>query len=302
MPTNSSWARNPNSAWPLPCERQPSVEEFNNQLKETLNFNKERTLSHWYMAENPQAYALVVHGLNLNPKKMESFIQVLNNQNISVLLVSLTGHRGSLDEQKDVTWQQWLDDMHLHFCDLKKKAKGLPLYHLSFSLGSLTTLGYLSQIKDNPFQKNVLIAPAGWIHWYSKIPQYLGFFSRRFGLPSGNLKEYRSQDTTSLGAYAAMAEGRELLEKTDSTLFQRPTLVILDPDDELVSLKKLRQYILNHDLKNWKILTVSNKNHNLKKSFHHLIVDEASLGKRLWMGLSNKIETFFRVKSSPKDQ
>lgn len=302
---SKGFARTPDSSWPAPCDDQPSLESFNKNLHDTLEFNQMPALSRWYKVDEPRALALVVHGLNLNPLKMKAYALALNEMGISVLLTSLTGHRGSLKEQKDVLYQDWLDDMHTHYCALKKeslKLGNLPLYQLSFSLGTLTTLSYVAETKNHPFEKNIFIAPAAWIHWYSQIPQYLSFFSGRLGIPSGNLRSYRSQDTTSVAAYQAMADARKAVEKADPQLYQKDTLIFLDPEDELVSLKKLKSFKEESDLKSWNIVTVTNADHTLEKSFHHLIVDEPSLGKSEWKRVLSQIEKFFRVKKSEKDQ
>ena len=53
----------------------------------------------WLEAEQGQAVAVLVHGLNLNPSAMEDIAMALLSENIDVLSVSLSGHADELDEQ-----------------------------------------------------------------------------------------------------------------------------------------------------------------------------------------------------------
>ncbi|MEC7275499.1 MAG: alpha/beta hydrolase [Bdellovibrionota bacterium] len=283
------------------CEAITPLAEYKKKLYHELSFNKEEDLSRWYRTPNPSSYSLVVHGLNLKPKRMEPLIKELNKRGSSVLLVALTGHRGSLDEQKRVSWDDWINDIDYHTCLLKNEAKGLPQYSLSFSLGSLALLGHQIESRSNSFSKQVLIAPAAWIKWYGALPQVLSFFSTELGLPSQNLESYRSQDTTSVAAYQAMAVGRELFENLpqNAALFQSDTLIIVDPKDELVSPRKIKKFIREYGLNQRFIIEeVSNREHELEKGYHHLIIDSPSLGKAQWHRLQALLDNFFRAKNS----
>lgn len=227
---------------------------------------------------------------------MAALEDLLQKNGVEILRVSLLGHRGSLEEQKQVTWNQWLDQFHDHFCFAKKRAEKLkiPLINLSYSLGALVTLGHIHNMENWPYEKFIMIAPAAWIHWYGKIPSWFSFLGGGIGLPSKNLVEYRSQKTTSLSAYEAMASGRSELENLPIKYLEKPTLIAIDPDDELVSLKKINKFITQKKDSSWKVLSLSNKEHHLKKSFHHLIIDHPSMGSKSWESLSQELSSFLR--------
>lgn len=239
--------------------------------------------------------AMVVHGLNLKPSKMASFSQYLNDLGFYVLQVSLSGHRGNLQEQKDIQWKTWMKQMDQHLCYLKAKSDfyKAPMINLSFSLGALVSMGKINELDKNPFTKQIFLAPATWIHWFGKVPGWLSFMGGKIGLPSKNLEEYRAEDTTSLNCYKAMDEGRKHLEEIRSKNFNIPTLLIIDPDDELVSLKKTKKFLNHYKLNDfWKVFLVSNKDTELEKSYHHLIIDEKSLGKKEWQRLLERLSSF----------
>lgn len=297
-----SKTRGPNSYWPQACSNTPSTLEELNTSSYSIKAEESSSLSYPQNGTKPQFVAIVVHGLNLRPSKMKAFENLLHGHNAITLRVALEGHRGSLEEQKHVTWQKWQQQYHDHFCLAQSLAKkhSVPLINLSFSLGALVSLGHVGNQENWPYLKTIFIAPAAWIHWYGNIPSWFNFLGGGIGIPSKNLKEYRSQATTSLAAYEAMANGRNEIEEMPSQLLKNETLIIMDPNDELVSLKKIKQFLNEKNIQDfWDILEVSNKETTLKKSYHHLIVDEKSLGANQWKALQERLSAFLTGTSLP---
>ena len=63
-----------------------------------------------------------------------------------------------------------------------------------------------------------------------------------------------------------------------------PTLIFIDPQDELVSEIGIWKMLQKANLKNWEIVEVN------KKGFpHHLIIDELSVGKEQWHIIAQKM-------------
>lgn len=286
--------RNPSALWPKECSSTIDLEE----LKTSSFTTDPLESSEWQQnSDKPSFIAVVTHGLNLRPSKMNAYIKFLNDHGGKTLRVALEGHRGSLEEQKQVTWTKWLDQYHDHYCLASKEADRLkvPLINLSFSLGALVSLGHMAHQERNPYQKIILIAPAAWVHWFGEIPQWFTFLGPEIGIPSKNLKAYRSQKTTSLAAYEAMGQGRKDVQEIPNKILEKKTFIIIDPEDELVSVKKIQTFIEERKLnKYWSILKVSNINSDLKKSFHHLIVDELSLGKNQWKKVLESLSAFLK--------
>lgn len=290
--TLSCQGRTPSAHWPKECQANIDLKEVN--TSDYLNDVPDKELSIHKMHSNPKFVAIVVHGLNLKPSRMTALEDLLQSNGAEILRVALLGHRGSLEEQKQVTWNQWLDQFHDHYCFAKERAKKLniPLINLSYSLGALVSLGHIHNQEKWPYEKLIMIAPAAWIHWYGKIPGWFSFLGGGIGLPSKNLVEYRSQNTTSLAAYESMDHGRSEVENLTSRFLKRPTLIAIDPDDELVSLKKIKKFIKQDESSSWKVLELSNKKTRLKKSYHHLIIDEDSMGPKSWKTFSKELSSF----------
>jgi esterase/lipase len=296
--TWSCQSRVPSAHWPKECPKEITLEELN-----TSTFDlKERRLSQHHKTNQPQFVALVVHGLNLKPQKMEAIEEHLHSLGGETLRVALLGHRGSLDEQKQVTWNQWLEQFHDHYCLAKKRAQQLkiPMINISFSLGALVSLGHIGQQNYWPYQKLVMIAPAAWIHWYGQIPSWFSFLGGHLGLPSKNLESYRAEKTTSLAAYEAMAQGRSEVAGLSSELLKHDTLIVMDKDDELVSLRNIEEFIEEKKIaEKWQIHQVKNHNHQLKKSYHHLIIDQQSMGPDTWKSFTELVSSFLSLQEFP---
>lgn len=294
--------RVPNAHWPKTCEQTVSDISQLNQSPFNLKESQISQLIEAQNPEKPQFIAIVVHGLNLKPSKMAALEKLLLEKGGAVLRVALEGHRGSLEEQKIVTWSSWQDQFHEHYCLAQEIAKKhrVPLINLSFSLGALVSLGHVANQEHWPYRKAIFIAPAAWIHWYGKIPAWFSFLGRGLGIPSKNLKDYRAEDTTSMAAYEAMANGRNEVAEISATILKNEALVIIDPDDELVSLKKTKEFIAEKGLEDfWQIFQVNNNETTLKKSYHHLIIDEPSLGTNQWNALQQRLSDFLEGTTLP---
>ena len=274
-------------------EVQTTLSDLNNHSEFTYDKDE---LSKWFKPKSskPKAIALVAHGLNLRPSKMNSLVEVLTSENIEVLRLSLGGHRGSKREGLFTTHQGWRNEFQAHYCLALKRSKeeSIPIYYLGFSLGALIGLDFLNTQDFHEVKKMVLIAPASDVHWYSKIPGKLGWIGGKISLPSKNLKEYRSQPSTSLASYRAMKESQKSLEEININSLNIP--IYVDPDDELVSLKKIKERIQKNSLDKWSLTPISNQGSTLKKTYHHLIVDAPSMGPTIWDRVSLEIKNHFK--------
>ncbi len=260
------------------------------KLAPPSKLNRENPEKTQWLKSNPSqegGVVLLLHGLNLKPSKMDAIGKVLTQQGHAVLRAALSGHRGDLKEQQSLTHRDWVLDMHHLYClaSLKSQQWQRPLYVVAFSLGALVFLDYLNQGPDYRPHRLFLMAPAHTLHWYAHLPEYLDLLSDSFGLPSQNLKEYRSQASTSLAAYRAMEAAREGLFRVQTKNLNLPTIVFLDPEDELINLKKIKSFLAKNSLTRWSLELTSNRQHQLQKSFHHLIIDKKTLGEREWKRL-----------------
>ncbi len=78
-------------------------------------------ITQWFFTDKkPIAVALVIHGINTKPSKMNPVVGVLNQQGIHVLRITLNGHGGDLSEFQNVTREKWLENISINY------SSGLP--------------------------------------------------------------------------------------------------------------------------------------------------------------------------------
>ena len=118
----------------------------------------ENYATRWYenhSREEIKGVALVIHGLNLRPDRMQTIISVLTESGIDVLRLSLRGHgenyahHAGIDEDqarleafKAVSFPLWMNEAYLAYTQVRKRAtqKKVPLFFVGFSIGGLIGL------------------------------------------------------------------------------------------------------------------------------------------------------------------
>ncbi len=231
---------------------------------------------------------------------MNDIVKTLTASGALVLRLSLAGHRGSKGEQLHVNLEQWISSYELAIKLLIKKKKALerknkltyPLYSFSYSLGSLIHLNTLTKWDKKIFNHSVMLAPAAWIKWYSYWTKIFFFLPDYISIPSANHPHYRSQRGTSLASYRALYQGVDKWQKFQegkSLKSIAPLTIIIDPEDELVSIDKIKKFLIDHPEIKTKIIEVKDAQAMIKPSFHHLIIDKKSVGERQWALIQEEI-------------
>lgn len=270
-----------------------------------MNTNKETLKTPTISIEYPtngenKAVVLLLHGLNLKPERMNDWATIFRSQGAYVTRFTLYGHQGSLEGMKDIDANMWRKQFKDALIEAQSLAfsEGLPLYFVGFSLGALIALEWLSHQEgmEQPIKKMVLIAPAIATSWYSKTAvSLLSFFGKNLKLPSRNPVEYRANNGSSLGAYQALFEIKDSLEKNAFKNSNVPTLVLIDKHDELVPSKAIKNIINERKLGQWTLDIVDNKFAKKNYGFRHLMVDEQSMGKVLWSSITEKVKEHLKL-------
>jgi esterase/lipase len=245
----------------------------------------EKGIQYYPTAVKKVAVTLVVHGLNVKPVAMEPLINWLNTMGSDVYLVKLSGHYQESVGIEEVTTSIWQEEMVGGYEAAQKSAllQGLPLYFLGYSLGALLGQNMLSLDREGvPFDKQVLLAPATAIRPRSYLVKLLFFLDKRKLLPSFTPEGYRANKALPLRVYEILFTEEERFKKRCSNHLNIPTLVILDPKDELISYSKLVQQIKQYQLTNYQVLLLTDGNQNKKGGYHHLILDEETMGPSNW--------------------
>jgi esterase/lipase len=257
--------------------------------------------------------ALVIHGLNGRPDKMESVITALNASGIDCLNLSLSGHGDNdsdlsqtdsadarLERFKSVTYRLWKTEAHQAYLCVEKRSKryAAPLFFVGFSMGGLLGVDLLASNPRVKFDKMMLFAPAVKMHQRNRLLKILSPFPRLV-IPSIAHKSYLANDGTPIAAYNALFEMYVHLENNPNPgKINIPTIVFIDEEDELISFSGLQNMVRDQNLDRWKIHSVKKDKTATKIRMHHLIIDEASVGKNMWREMVDITITHFQGQQS----
>ncbi len=266
----------------------------------------ERHSTRWYYKsplKRRRGVALVVHGLNLKPERMEPIIHELNRAGIDVLNVSLHGHgdnyvrhgrgdpkKARLDSFRTVTYSLWSSEFRQAYCKVLDRGsrKKVPISLVGYSLGGLLGCDLLVSDAGVHFDRMVLFAPA--LNAMSE-PYLLKAIMPFPNLVIDSLspESYRSNDGTPMAGYKAVFEAHNHFQKHINAALNVPTIVFMDREDEFISYDKLQEMIVSNHLDLWKVSTVRKAPPEEGLYAHHLLIDEESVGKETWVRMRDLI-------------
>jgi len=261
--------------------------------------DSERGSARWYRKSaftRLRGVALIVHGLNLKPERMEFLIERLNRAGIEALNLSLYGHgdnylqaegrsreEARLDSFRTVTYRLWSDEVYGAYQKARRRArqKRVPLFLIGYSLGGL--LGCELQVSrpDVSFDRVALFSPALKITLKPYLLKVLMPFPDLV-LDSLSPEAYHANAGTPMAGYKALFEALTLFEENRNTKLNVPTVVFLDREDEFISYDDLVQMIAADHLDRWRIVDVQKDPPEAALYAHHLLIDETVVGRVMW--------------------
>jgi pimeloyl-ACP methyl ester carboxylesterase len=240
----------------------------------------------WDDAGPTKAVVVLVHGLNVDPGRMSDLAGALESGGAKVLRVSLSGHAGK--GWGMVTRRQWLDDIaQAHGAAVElARGKNAPIHLVAHSLGGLIGLDWIGQREgERRWDRMVLLAPAISLTRKARLLRLLSWLPRSFMIPSLLPKRYRANEGTSVGAYKVLSESIAALERREFKDANIPTLVVIDPKDELVSVSGIAALIERFHLGSWSLMPIDNAASTLQRKAHHLTFTAEALGAAEWRRL-----------------
>ena len=245
---------------------------------------------------------LVAHGLNLRADALRDLYEPLRRRGAAIVVLRLRGHaRDSVadatlrEEWRTIDATAWVDDWRASARVAEELAvrRGVPLVFLGYSLGALIHVYGLatSERQDSPFQRQVLLAPAVRVRRRTRLVLLFRPLGRRFIVPSLTPAEIRSHGGTSIAAYQSLFGYEAALSALDDPKRVKiPTLVLMDPGDELVSLQRLNEWIERHGLRpEWRMRALAKDSDTATSRVRHHIITERGLGSAAFAALTKTI-------------
>jgi len=281
-------------------------------LSWTKVISKKDDSSQWFKTRRirkTKGVALIVHGLNLRPDRMQSIIAELNDAGIDVLNLSLRGHGNNylknmnvsidgarLESFRTVTYSLWLDESYGAYLKVRERAskKNVPVFFIGYSLGGLMGCDLILSHPDVFYDRMVLFAPAFNMTVESYLLKALTPFPN-IVIDSLSPISYRTNEGTPMAAYKALFEAIEHFEKNLSDKVNKQTLIFIDEKDEFVSCARLKEMITRRNLDHWQIHIVQKDNDVGEKISHHLIIDRDSVGKQMWKQIKDAMKRHLSI-------
>lgn len=229
--------------------------------------------------------ALIVHGLNLKPEKMDAISLLMSEAGVYVVRLALTGHRGIPGEMQVAHRQQWHKDIleaHEHAKKIADQEQ-VDVNYIGYSLGGLLGVDLQLCYPEIKWKRSILLAPALRVRPLFYLLKFLAFIPFIKNLPSFAYKDYRVHSYTSLQAYDAAMQVIQHFEQTNSVI-PSDTLMLVDLKDEVVDGPGLIEANLAKRFLSYKIELVTKT--PPANPLHHMIIDESCVGAACWEGLS----------------
>lgn len=215
---------------------------------------------------------------------MDELAEVFRSAGFAVLRPAFTGHCGHNKHYLNVHATDWDRDAREFHALAKAKADelGVPLHLVAYSFSAAI---YQALAEELRFTSKIYFAPAIAIRFWFPVAALLAKAIPRATYRSMNLQGYYANATSGMLAVQALEHFvrrvAALRKKDDPT----PTLVWIDPKDELVSYKGIR--IQAGRRKSWRLEKISNAGARMNPAYHHLIINEDSIGKEEWERVVN---------------
>lgn len=278
----------------------------NATTKHTANHTAKHTAKH-------TGVALVIHGLNLRPERMSPLADVLRQWGLTVVFCSLRGHGANYQPHPDcasdgarlatlrqVSYTGWRSEIEVAYQAAAALAQtaDLPLFLVAFSLGGLLGCDLLATAPTVQFDRMVLLAPALALRTFGHWPGWLARWPA-FTLRSFAPRAYRANPATSIAAYSALYSALRNLHRHAGPRLNVPTLVLMNPQDELLSLSGIRRFMQRTHLSQWRLQLVNKKPLRRELAFRHLIIDEESVGPHAWQTMLAQIKAHLQLTDPP---
>lgn len=232
--------------------------------------------------------SILVHGLNNKPEVLTDIAQWLESLSIPVVIVSLTGHQQDFEKLKNIKKETWQEDV-LEAYTLSYK-KGTKIFLIAYSLGATISLDILSE--KVKFDKMILLAPAIAPRKPIQLLEYFAPILPLFPLFSIVPSMYRANSYLPLRAYDVLFQLYRSLKQKKFVHTNVPTLVIIDPNDETMSLQEIKKTITVYHLNYWKLLILDSRHSQESVMFHHLIIDKKAMGSKNWEVFTRHVAQF----------
>lgn len=258
----------------------------------------------------PRGVALVVHGLNQRPECMGPVIDLLTAQGIGCVGLALRGHGDNYvpipgvgpDAARMASFRRvhaglWLGEARAGYALARTRSErdGVPLYLAAYSLGGLAVCDLMTRDATVRFDRMLLLAPALAIRPWTRVLRLLAHHPDLV-IRSFTPSIYRAnQRGTPMAAYNALFALADHFATHASALLNVPTLVFVDPEDELVAAVGLTALVAAKGWRQWRVEPIYKTSPALGQ-YHHLLTGPDAVGAPTWARMARMTAEHFMTK------
>ena len=237
----------------------------------------------FYSTIQTRGTALVLHGINMLPSRMDAIAGWLSANGIDAYRAILSGHDGDMEAFKTARRKDYIRDTLAAWQIVATRAAvaNLPVHVVGFSFGALMAFDLLHSHPETHIERAVLFAPAVAPRLMTRVALALRPFPR-FVPPSWSRPDFRMHPGAPIAAYTALFASVRALHEARYCRANIPTLVFIDPQDALVSLRQVRRLTEAYALDAWHVIPVTTNRGRLPGTYHHLITEPDTLGEAQW--------------------
>jgi esterase/lipase len=240
-----------------------------------------------------RAKILIIHGLNNN---MEAFLPLkakLDSLGYETSLLCLPGHADNRDETRDF-------QNAMEIFDQKMSEHTTPFSVIAFSQGALYLQLWLEKNPSLLPKAQLLLAPALFIRHFSKLDWLISGLPSFAFIISQMPKKLRRYSYLHIWEYRTLFNKAKQFQKKISQ-FKIPTLILVDPKDELVDSQKLKATLEEKNTGAEVLFFERDYLKGKRPGKYHILFHPDYFSPDDWEFLVNQIDQFFKKIASSSE-
>ncbi len=228
---------------------------------------------------------IILHGLNNNSSTWDEFETVMQERGFRTVRVTLPGHGDIRDEGQ--TFEEALKKFNSTLVPHVKE----PYIVVAYSLGALFFSNWLIGRKENLPLRMVFLAPALYLRNENVIRKIISSLHPKFPIPSIAPRDIMLHKILFVWEYRNLLEGIARFQ-ADKNPVQVPSLVMLDPQDELIDAGRLKTE-WQKKTPGSEVAFLERPNQKWGPSNHHSLFHSKYFSETEWNTFFTKITDFF---------
>jgi hypothetical protein len=198
--------------------------------------------------------------------------------------MGLTGHGDDGTERKMVSRDVWVHDVLESYCIARAAADALkkPFIFAGYSLGALVFYDLMNARENmEPLRVDqaVLFSPAIALHFHIYILKLLGFLGELI-MPK------------TIYIFRNLVKTYDDLHRSKFPNPSPPSLIFIDPKDELIPTRGLEHINQKFHLGSWNIIPITNAGSTAKDKAHHWTCEPEGVGQNEWNRMIGALDQF----------